>query len=145
MESEPSGRLHELLKALGRGNENAYFSLIEMGVSILDEIRSAYKKEEDPSIRSQLVEVAYQNDRSGNNGTIEFLKEALNDPSKEVWNIAISGLLSVPRELGEPVLKDTLAHATKGTQFYEYIEEAIALLDWPFNKPSNEGDKDKVE
>ena len=30
-------------------------------------------------------------------------------------------------------------------QFYEYIEEAIALLDWPFNKPSNEGDKDKVE
>jgi HEAT repeat protein len=113
----------------GPDRDNAYHSLIEADNAIIPILIDAFHSEQNPSIRSQLVEVIWQHRLAE---TIQFLSQVLGDPAPEVWKSALDGLVAIGGQSVIHILEDAKqrvesGHQAKITQI-EWISEAIEQI-----------------
>ena len=103
--------------------EGAFHCLIELGERALPRFVDAFRAEPDPSLRSLLVEVAWQ---LRAHASFAVLAEALRDPSPEVWRQALDGLVTLASAESVRILeaaRDTVR--VDDTDFQAWIEGAI--------------------
>ncbi len=113
----------------GPDSENAYHSLIEANDAIVPFLIEAFRNEQNPAIRSALVEIIWHHRLPE---TVEFLSEALGDSAAEVWKSALDGLVALGGQPALRVLKsakqqirsDRQAETTRA----EWINEAIRQI-----------------
>ena len=101
--------------------ESAFHNLLELDPSALPALQQAYFLEEDPVVRSLLVEVIWQHREPS---VVGFLANALNDPAPDVWKEALDGLVT----LASPESLQRLQSAARSQRDPErqaWIEEAI--------------------
>jgi hypothetical protein len=113
----------------GPEKEDAFHSLIEADDAIIPILIDAFRSEQDPGLRLQLVEIIWQHRLPD---TIKFLSEVLNDPAQEVWRCALDGLVAIGGQSAIQVLETTKQrihsdHQAKSDQT-EWIDEAIQQI-----------------
>jgi len=108
----------------GPGGENAYHRLIEADDAIIPLLVDAFRREQDPAIRAQLVEVIWQHRLLQ---TVDFLAEALDDADPGVWKSALDGLVALGGPRARGVLKAARQHADP--ERVVWIDEAIEQIE----------------
>jgi len=110
----------------GVRGDDAFHALSEAEDTVIPLLVEAYQGEEDPKRRAILVQVIREHRLPH---SADFLEEALEDPSPEVWKQALDGLVT----LGGPEVKQTLQRAMAraqgrgkaGQEEAEWIGEAL--------------------
>ena len=82
--------------------------LIQVDAEALPIIYAAYDRATEPSIRWALVKAVWEHREPS---SVPFLARALHDPSDEVWNEAITGLVTI----GSDDARAALRHAVAGS------------------------------
>ncbi len=118
------------LVQLRKGDENAYFSLIELDDSYLSELIDLFYRERSEAIQAELVEVIWQH-RSAE--TLTFLQEALHHHNSEVWKTALDGIVAINHPRGIRILEEAKAELsslndTSARERLEWIEEACEQI-----------------
>ena len=117
------------VKELKSGDrENAYFRLIEAEHTIAPILIEPFHSEQDPDIRSELVAIVWQHRLPE---TIEFLAQALDDHSSEVWENALDGLVAIGGKAAIRVLESARRRSEHDAQRGEWIDEAIEQVGQP--------------
>jgi HEAT repeat protein len=101
-------------------------ALIDLGESAIPRLVNAYRAEADPAIRGLIVEAVWQ---LRSHASIEFLGEALQDPTPEVWKQALDGLVTLATPQSLRILEaaqDMVRVPDDG--FHAWVEGAIADL-----------------
>lgn len=110
----------------GRDSVDAYHSLIEADNAVIPFLIEAFRTEQDPTVRSDLVEVIWQHRLPE---TIEFLSEALDDLASKVWKNALDGLVCLGGQAAIDVLESAKSRIQSGSRAelvqIEWIDEAI--------------------
>jgi HEAT repeat protein len=106
------------------GNREAAFqALIDLGESAIPRLTEAYRVEADPALRALIVEVVWQ---MRSHASLEFLGEALQDPSPEVWKQALDGLVTLATPESLRILEGARDTARGGDEdFRAWVEGAI--------------------
>jgi hypothetical protein len=115
------------IKRLGEPDrDDGYHGLIEASDEIIPFLVNAFRVEQVPGIRADLVEIIWQH---RNPETIEFLSEALNDPAQEVWKNALDGLVALACPKAIEALRlarsPVLHKKSQKEKFQRWLEEAI--------------------
>lgn len=105
--------------------EGAFHGLRELDHSAMPVMQAAFRVEEDPGVRSLLVELSWQHSKSAE--VIGFLAEAWEDPAPEVWKQALDGLVAIASPEAEELLS-TLAVQEIGGPRNAWIDEAITQV-----------------
>jgi hypothetical protein len=111
-------------------DEEPLAALLELDADIVPAMAELFRGETDPNVRAFLVRVAWERrERS----SVEFLVEALSDPTEEVWQSALDGTVA----LASPEILEVL-HAVKlqvrpdaamARRFQMCVEEAILYVE----------------
>ena len=111
-------------------DEEPLAALLELDADIVPPMAELFRGETDPNVRAFLVRVAWERrERS----SVEFLVEALSDPTEEVWQSALDGTVA----LASPEILEVL-HAVKlqvrpdaamARRFQMCVEEAILYVE----------------
>ena len=111
-------------------DEEPLAALLESDADIVPAMAELFRGETDPNVRAFLVRVAWERrERS----SVEFLVEALSDPTEEVWQSALDGTVA----LASPEILEVL-HAVKlqvrpdaamARRFQMCVEEAILYVE----------------
>jgi len=111
-------------------DEEPLAALLELDADIVPAMAELFRGETDPNVRAFLVRVAWERrERS----SVEFLVEALSDPTEEVWQSALDGTVA----LASPKILEVL-HAVKlqvrpdaamARRFQMCVEEAILYVE----------------
>jgi len=106
------------------GNREAAFqALIDLGESAIPGLLEAYRAETDPALRALIVEVVWQ---IRSHASLDFLGEALQDPSPEVWKQALDGLVTLATPESLRILEGARDTARGGDEdFRAWVEGAI--------------------
>jgi HEAT repeats len=107
----------------GADRENAHHSLTELGQGIIPLLTLRFVNERDPSMRSTLVNVAWQTDAAG---ALALLKDALNDSEPSVWKEALDGLSAVGGQVALEVVREARKRAD--TPKADWLDEAIEQI-----------------
>jgi HEAT repeat protein len=106
------------------GNREAAFeALIGLGEPAIPRLLEAYRAEADPALRALIVEVVWQ---IRSHASRDFLGEALQDPSAEVWRQALDGLVTLATPESLQILegaRDSVRGADE--DFRAWVEGAI--------------------
>ncbi len=111
-------------------DEEPLAALLELDADIVPAMAELFRGETDPNVRAFLVRVAWER-RERN--SVEFLVEALSDPTEEVWQSALDGTVA----LASPEILEVL-HAVKlqvrpdaamARRFQMCVEEAILYVE----------------
>ena len=104
-------------------------TLIEADHGVVPLLMTAFDKELDPTIRTQLVYIIWQHRLPG---SAAFLGKAMGDPEPTVWKEALDGLVSLGSTEALRILKDSWAnppaHQANSNVYREWIAEAINQL-----------------
>ncbi len=110
----------------GPDGENVYHNLIEADDAIVPFLIEAFRNEQNPAIRSTLVEIIWHHKLPE---TVGVLSEALGDDAAEVWKSALDGLVALGGEAALRVLESAKQQVQfdrqAGTTRVEWIDEAI--------------------
>jgi HEAT repeat protein len=106
------------------GNREAAFqALIDLGESAIPRLREAYRAEAEPALRALIVEVVWQ---IRSHASLDFLGEALQDPSPEVWRQALDGLVTLATPESLRILEGARDTVRGGDEdFRAWVEGAI--------------------
>ena len=103
--------------------EAALQGLIDLGEAAIPHLVEAYRAEADPTVRALIVEAVWQ---IRSHASIDFLGEALQDPSGEVWRQALDGLVTLATPESLRILEGALETTKAGDEdFQTWIEGAI--------------------
>jgi HEAT repeat protein len=107
-----------------RGNREAAFdSLMNLGEPAIPRLVEAYRAEAEPALRALIVEVVWQ---LRSHASIDFLGEALQDPSPEVWRQALDGLVTLATPQSLRILEGARETGKPGDEdFQAWIDGAI--------------------
>jgi HEAT repeat protein len=90
---------------LRRGDaDNAFHGLIETDGWVIPKVIEAFHAESDPNIRSKLVGIVAEYRRPD---AVDFLVQALSDPSELVWKKALDGFVAIGTERSLASLRDS--------------------------------------
>jgi HEAT repeat protein len=106
------------------GNREAAFeALIGLGEPAIPRLLEAYRAEADPALRALIVEVVWQ---IRSYASRDFLGEALQDPSAEVWRQALDGLVTLATPESLQILEEA-RDSVRGADedFRAWVEGAI--------------------
>lgn len=98
----------------------AFHGFLELEDEALPELEAAFRCEWDASVRSILVKAIWGHRQPA---SIPFLAHAIADPSPEVWQSALDGLVTLASSRALNALK--IAHETATTSQHPWIAEAI--------------------
>jgi len=101
--------------------EGASHELRELDHSFLPAMQRAYSCEDDPVVRSMIVEAIWQHRQPS---VIDFLAEVLRDPAPEVWKQALDGLVTFASAEVRRLLRSS-ADREEDKERRAWIEEAI--------------------
>jgi HEAT repeat protein len=106
------------------GNREAAFeALIDLGETAIPRLLEAYRAETDPALRALIVEVVWQ---IRSHASLEFLGEALQDPSPEVWRQALDGLVTLATPESLRILEGARDSGRGGDEdFRAWVDGAI--------------------
>jgi HEAT repeat protein len=103
--------------------EAAFHALIDLGESAIPRLAEAYRAEADPALRALIVEVVWQ---MRSHASFDFLGEALQDPSPEVWRQALDGLVTLATPESLRILEGARDSSPNGDEdFRAWVEGAI--------------------
>jgi HEAT repeat protein len=103
--------------------EAALQGLIDLGESAIPRLVEAYRAEAEPALRALIVEAVWQ---LRSHASIDFLGEALQDPSPEVWRQALDGLVTLATPESLRILEGARDSARGGDEdFRAWVEGAI--------------------
>ena len=94
---KPGGEMDDMVAEYvkdldGLGAENAWFSLVELGPSVLPQLRGAYYQARNAQVRSGLIRVIRElRDR----GSFDLLESALSENEPIVWQAALDALVTL--------------------------------------------------
>lgn len=111
-------------KARSGDLEAAFHGLRELGHDTLPAMQMAYTCEDDPVVRSMIVEAVWQHRQPS---VIKFLADVLRDPTPIVWRQALDGLVTLASPESIRVLRsaaDGEIEAERRTWIEEAIEQA---------------------
>lgn len=108
-------------RARSGDHEGAFHGLRELDSDALPALHEAYRCEEDPVVRSLLVEAVWQHREPS---AIGFLADVLGDPMPVVWKQALDGLVSLASPESLRVLRSA-ADSECDAERRAWIEEAI--------------------
>lgn len=108
-------------RARSGDHEGAFHGLRELGSDALPALQEAYRCEDDPNVRSVLVEAIWQHRQPS---VISFLADVLGDPMPVVWKQALDGLVTLASQESLRVLRSA-AGSECGAERRAWIEEAI--------------------
>lgn len=109
----------ELLERLLSGDEDAFFSLLELKADIQPSLTQAFNSARSATEKARIVEVAWQRRE---NTCLPLVKTALGDPDKTVWKEALNGLVAIS---SQDALQTLLAaRASAPAELQEWIDEA---------------------
>ncbi len=106
----------------------AFHGLRELDHNALPAMQSAYRCENDPIVRSLIVEAIWQHRQVS---VIDFLADVLQDPAPEVWKQALDGLVTLASQEAKFVLQRAEAmedDEERRAWFGEAIEQVCAAL-----------------
>ncbi len=108
-------------------DEDAFFGLIEADPAVLPVLIEAFAKDENRTIRAQIVQCIWQHRRRD---TIGFLAEVLNEPEPGVWKEALDGLVAIESTEAIQALQAARTRAIsepaqRGGITVEWIDEAL--------------------
>jgi HEAT repeat protein len=106
------------------GNREADLeALIDLGEAAIPRLLEAYRAEADPALRALIVEVVWQ---IRSHASLEFLGEALQDPSPEVWRQALDGLVTLATPESLRILEGARDSGRGGDEdFRAWVDGAI--------------------
>lgn len=107
----------------GPRHDDAYHRLIELGPESLPLVEAQFRREDSPSIRARLVEVAWQT-RSPD--ALPLLSDALRDSHTIVWRSALDGLVTIASSEARAILLAVLQAPAPGQR--KWIEEALSQI-----------------
>ena len=124
-------RIRAAVQAYRSGeDEEPLAALLELEADIVPAMAELFRGEADPDVRAFLVRVAWERrERS----SVDFLVEALSDPTEGVWQSALDGTVA----LASPEILEVL-HAVKlqvrpdaamARRFQMCVEEAILYVE----------------
>ena len=108
-------------RARSGDHEGAFHGLRELDSDALPALQQAYRCEDDPNVRSILVEAIWQHRQPS---VIGFLADVLGDPMPVVWKQAIDGLVTLASPESLRVLRSA-AGSECDAERRAWIEEAI--------------------
>jgi HEAT repeat protein len=112
-------------KARTGDSEAAFHGLRALANSTLPALQDAYRSETDADVRALLVHAIWQHRQPS---AIEFLGDALRDPSPEVWKQALDGLVTLASPEAKRVLQ-VAATRDENKERRDWIAEAIEQVD----------------
>ena len=101
--------------------EEAFHGLRELDSDALPALQEAYHREDDPMVRSVIVEAIWQYRQAS---VIGFLADVLGDPMPMVWKQALDGLVTLASPESLSVLRSA-AFCERDAGKRAWIEEAI--------------------
>jgi HEAT repeat protein len=131
MRAQAMGIVDDIIEEARSGDsDNAFHNLRELDHSFLPAMQTAYRCEDDPIVRSMIVEAIWQHRQASE---IDFLAEVLRDPTPEVWKQALDGLVTLASPESMRVLRSA-ADREDGAERRAWIEEAIEKVDDAFTR-----------
>jgi hypothetical protein len=114
------------LERLRRGDENAFFGLIEADPDVVPILVEAFAKEKDREIRAEILRCIWQHRLPQ---TVGFLAEVLHDPEPAVWQEALEGLVAIGGSQAVEALQAARTRVPPGRArraiTAEWIDEAL--------------------
>lgn len=111
-------------------SKSAFFGLIESDKSVIPELISIFRTEQDDKVREFIVEVVWQH---RDPSVISFLGEALQDHSAAVWQQAIDGLVTLASSAALTQLQTARTRRfvleADAEDFRSWIDEAIEQIE----------------
>jgi HEAT repeat protein len=108
-------------RARSGDHEGAFHGLRELDLDALPALQEAYRYEDDPIVRSLVVEAIWQHRQPS---VIGFLVDVLGDPMPVVWKQALDGLVTLASPESMTLLKSA-ADRESDAERRAWIEEAI--------------------
>jgi len=114
----------------GGADEEPLAALLELEADIVPALVELFRGESDPDVRAFLVRVAWERREQD---SVDFILEALNDPTEEVWQSALDGTVA----LAAPEILEVLRaaklqerpDAATARRFQLCVEEAILYVE----------------
>jgi HEAT repeat protein len=122
-------QVRHYVERLRGGDEDAYFSLLELDAAAVPLLRQTLTVESDPQVRRNLADVIGEHRLAS---SVPFLAGLLFDQDWLVRQAAIDGLWTLGSAEALQVLASALARCRAGSQedvrFADYLAEALELI-----------------